>query len=386
MRESNGFDCLSNLAISTRMLPSPPCEHDHLYPSQVKHEQQCLSNRTKVYGPPTPCYAMISEASLFHACTNENFQNNIIHRPNVYDPFLPIPMSALVCRLRLPSGFSPLPGLMPGVPDPAPACAYNLLCTEPGVCVGVEFDEDGLFSSAVVVLFSRFFVPARLNLVIRVPALVLGNRLLFAALLAEATDDGGPEDDGVLLLHNAPLDDSILDVGSGGGRSELVMMGPLPPSEFPLNPLSLVRSPLEPSRLIGRNCPGVKLPLTPKDARLDELPKRSLLAAAALLDSNNSVLLRSKYEDFASLKCRGVPLSTGILWLLRRLGGGGIELGVMFAVLELARLRPARTRGAAPSKVRLEPTSHALRSSLAISRTKIAGSDSFSRSMASCSP
>ena len=141
-------------------------------------------------------------------------------------------------------------------------------------------------------LFSLFFVPARLSLVIRVPALVRGRRLLFAALLVDVAEAGVPADDGVLLFHSAPL-------GSGGGFSELVTAFSvwLPP----LKPLSLIDlspdvEPPEPSRLIGLNCPGVRLPLTPRLARLLDEPMRSLLAAAALLveESKTSVLLLSK--------------------------------------------------------------------------------------------
>jgi hypothetical protein len=228
-----------------------------------------------------------------------------------------------------------------------------------------------------------FFVPAKLNRVILVPVLVRGNLLLFAALLAAIADDGGP-DDGVLLLHKALFGGSRCDAGRGGGLSDEVMIRS-PRSDSLLNPRSLVRSPDEPSRLIGLNCPGVKLPLTPRLAKFVELPIRSRLAAPP---SKTSVLLRSKYELLASLRCLGVAFSIGILCWLSSAGDDieGLEAGIIFAVLELARLKPCLCLVAAPSKLLLEPISQALSSSDAISLTKIAGSLSFNLSIASCNP
>jgi hypothetical protein len=249
--------------------------------------------------------------------------------------------------------------------------------------VGVEFEEedDAASSLALVALFNLLFEPARLNLVILVAPLVRGSRLLLAALLDVAVDAEDAED-GVLLLHRAPLAESAREVGRGGGRSDEVIIGP-PLSEDPPNPRSRVRSPELPSRLTGLNCPGVKLPLTPKLARLEELP--SLLLRGAPESKTSAVLLLSKYELLASRRCLGVPLSTGMLWLLIKLGGG-IGGGVIVLLLELVRLRPALILGAPPSNVRREPVSHAFKSSDAISLTKMAGSDSFSRSIASCRP
>ena len=142
------------------------------------------------------------------------------------------------------------------------------------------------------------------------------------------------------------------------------------------------------SRLAGLYCPGVKLPAGPKLLKFDSIevfPPRSRLGAPAPVSNTSAALLLSKYDDLASLRCLGVPLSAGILVLLIKLGGG-IGDGVIVLVLELALLNPALLLGAAPSKVLLEPISHALSSSEAISLTRMAGSPSFNLSIASCRP
>lgn len=194
---------------------------------------------------------------------------------------LPSPTSPLVCLL-LRTGFNPLPALAAD----AVVEFCNLLDTGPGVCVGVDVLDDEL-----ELFFKRSFVPARLNLVIRVPAAVLGKRLPFA-LDAVVEDVADVADDGVLLLHDGPVLVSMR-LGTGGRISPtpLRLTPPIPPSEFPLKPLSLVLSPDPPSRLTGRpNWPGVKLPLTPKPARLDELP----MCSRRTVESKTSVLRLSK--------------------------------------------------------------------------------------------
>ena len=134
-------------------------------------------------------------------------------------------------------------------------------------------------SEAVALFFNLLFVPARLRRVILVPALVRGNLLFFAALLFVVADSE-PAEDGVLLLHKALPEASSFAMGIGGGLSDDVLMS-----------ISFVLSPELPSLLTGLNCPGVKLPLTPRLARLVELPIRSRLAAA---ESYTSVFRLSK--------------------------------------------------------------------------------------------